>query len=188
LSFNPLSCAIIPGTTFEDGGDPRKAKIGQYSDYEYSDNGNLKTKYSYYINDENNLLLNYANYEYINGRVVKIKLFNPQDRLSHFYTYLYDGTGNVSEEDYYYISEEEEATLQTRTLYEYDDMNNPFIIFAVEGTPGRNTNKNNITRQTTINYYTEGDQSYTVEYSFEYNDLEYPVKADSFEYIYGVDE
>src|SRR4030042_356688 len=119
LSFNPLSCAIIPGTTFEDGDDPRKAKIGQYMEYEYSDNGNLKIK--------------------------------------NFY-------------------------------YENDDKNNPFKIFAVEGTPGSNTNKNNITKQTTINYYAEEEQSYTVEYSYEYNDLGYPVKANSLEYIYGEGE
>ena len=188
MSFDPLSCAIIPGTTFEEGSDPRKAKIGQYIDYEYSDNGNLKTKNSYYINDGNNQLMNYSEYEYENEKVVKIKLFNPQDQLSQYYTYLYDSNGNVSKEEYYYIQDGAEAILQTRILYEYDDKNNPFIIFAVEGTPGINTNRNNITKQTTINYYTEGDQSYTVENSYEYNYLGYPVKANNFEYIYGEGE
>lgn len=188
LSFNPLSCAIIPGTTFEDGDDPRKAKIGQYLEYEYSDNGNLKIKNFYYINDDNRQLMNYAKYEYENDKVVKIKLFNPQDQLTHYYTYVYDSPGNVSKEEYYYIQDGADAKLQTRILYEYDDKNNPFKVFAVEGTPGSNTNKNNITKQTTINYYAEEEQSYTVEYSYEYNDLGYPVKADSLEYIYGEGE
>ena len=188
MSFNPLSCAIIPGTDFEDGGDPRKAKMNQYIDYEYSDNGNLKTKNSYFIIDGNNQLMNHSEYEYENEQVVKIKVFNPQDQLSQYYTYLYDSTGNVSKEEYYYTQEGAEAILQTRILYEYDDMNNPFKIFAVEGTPGISTNSNNITKQTIIDYYTEGDQSHTVENSYEYNDLGYPVKANSYEYIYGEGE
>ena len=179
---------ILFPAVFEEGSDPRKAKISQYIDYEYSDNGNLKSEKSYYIYDGNNQLVNYSEYEYENEKVVKIKLFNPQDQLSQYYTYLYDSNGNVSKEEYYYIQDGAEAILQTRILYEYDDKNNPFIIFAVEGTPGINTNRNNITKQTTINYYTEGDQSYTVENSYEYNYLGYPVKANNFEYIYGEGE
>ena len=187
-SFNPLSCAIIPGTNFEEGDDPRKAKVGEYIEYEYSDNGNLKTKNFYYINDNNRQLMNYAKLEYESDKVVKIKLFNPQDQLTHYYTYLYDSTGNVSEEEYYYIQDGADVKLQSRILYEYDDKNNPFNVFAVEGTPGINTNKNNITKQTTMSYYAEGEQSDTVENSYEYNDLGYPVMANSLEYIYGEEE
>lgn len=188
MSFNPLSCAIIPGTDFEDGGDPRKAKISQYIEYEYSDLGNLKTKYFYFIIDGNHQLMNYSGYDYENGKVVKIKLFNPQDQFSQYYTYLYDSIGNVSEEEYYFMQDDAVAILQTRILYEYDDKNNPFKIFTVEGTPGINTNRNNITKQTTVSYYAEEEQSYTVENSYEYNELGYPVKVNNFEYIYGEGE
>lgn len=42
LSSNPLSCAIIHGTNFEDGGDPRKAPISQYIEIKYSDEGKIE--------------------------------------------------------------------------------------------------------------------------------------------------
>ncbi len=188
LSLNPLSCAIIPGTTFEEGDDPRKAKIGQYIAYEYTDNSNLKIKRFYYINDDHNQLMNYAKYEYENDKVIKINLFNPRDQLRQYYTYLYDGSGNVSEEEYYFIQDGSDARLQTRIVYEYDDKNNPYKVFSVEGTPGINTNKNNIIKQTTINYYAEGEQSDTIENSYEYNDLDYPVRVNNLDYIYGEEE
>ncbi len=187
FTFNPLSCAIIPGTSFEDGDDPRNAKITQFDAFEYSDNGNLKTKKSYYMNDDNELLMNYSTYEYENGKVTKINLYNPQDQLTHYYTYQYDDSGNVTTEEYYYMQDFTDAQLQTRIVYEYDTKNNPFRVFAVEGTPGRNNSKNNITRQTTINYYGGDEQSYIVEYVYEYNALGYPVKANNLDYIYGED-
>lgn len=188
LTFNPLSCAIIPGTPFEDGGDPRKAKIGQYTEFEYSGEGIIKSKNSYFINDDTPQLMNYEEYEFNDDRVAKINVFNPQDQLTHYYTFLYDNNGNVQEEGYYYLQDGSDAILQTRILYEYDDMLNPLKVFAVEGTPGINTNQNNITRQTTINYYNDEEQSYTVENVYEYNDLSYPVKVNNLEYIYGQDE
>ncbi len=188
LSFNPLSCAIIPGATFEDGDDPRKAEIGQYMEFEYSDNGKIKSRKHYYIIDDNQQPMNYNQYEYNSGKVVKINVFNIQNQLTQYYTYLYDDTGNILKEEYYFIQDGADAKLQRRILYEYDNKHNPFIVFAVEGTPGINTNKNNITRQTTINYYGEEEESYTDEYSYEYNDLGYPVMVNNLEYIYGENE
>jgi len=131
--------------------------------------------------------MRYEEFEYNNNEVVKINVFNPQNQLTHYYTYLYDNSGNVLGEDYYYM-DGAEAKLQTRILREYDDKNNPLKVFTVERTPGINTNKNNITNQTTINYYTEEEQSYTVENLYEYNDLGYPVKVNNLEYIYGEGE
>ena len=77
MSFNPLSCAIIPGTNFEDGGDPRNAKIGQYREFEYSKEGILRRKKSFFINDDTPQLMRYEEFEYNNNEVVKINAFNP---------------------------------------------------------------------------------------------------------------
>jgi len=187
LSFNPLSCAIVPGASFTDGDDPRKAKIGRYLEFEYSNEGKLKRRNFYFINDDNPQLTNYEEYEYNNDYIVKINVFNPQDQLTHYSTYSYDSNGNVSEVEFHYM-QDGDAKLQTRVLYEYDDKNNPFKVFAVEGTPGVNTNKNNITKQTTMYYYGEEEQSDTVEYTYEYNDLGYPVKANNVEYTYGEEQ
>ncbi len=185
MTLNALSCAIIPGTAFEDGDDPRKAKIGQYIEFEYSNEGILKSKNSYFMNDDTPQLMQYEEFEYSQNEVVKINVLNPRDQLTHYYTYLYDQIGNVLEEEHYYMQNGDVAKLQTRILYEYDDKSNPHKVFEHEGTPGINTNTNNITRQTSINYYGEEEQSYTIENVYEYNDLGYPVKKNHLEYIYG---
>ena len=99
--------------------------------------------------------MNYEEYEFNDNRVAKINVFNPQNQLTHYYTFLYDNNDNVLEEGYYYMQDGTDAILQTRILYEYDDKLNPLKVFAVEGTPGINTNQNNIIRQTTINYYND---------------------------------
>ncbi len=184
-SLNPLSCAIIPGTDFEAGDDPRKAKVGQITEFDYTEAGTFDTKRYYYMDNDNKVLMNYEEYEYENNKVVKISLYNPQDQLTYYRTYLYNNNGNVSEEKFYYMEDGGTASLQSKTLYLYDDKNNPFKVFAVEGTPGRNTNENNITRQITISYYSGEESSYTVDYTYEYNELGYPVKVNGLEYIYG---
>jgi hypothetical protein len=187
MSLDPFSCLFIPGATFEAGGDPRNAEIGQYREFEYSNEGILTRKNSFFINDNTPQLMRYEEFEYNNNEVVKINVFNPQNQLTHYYTYLYDNNGNVLEEDYYYM-DGTEAKLDTRILYEYDDMNNPLKVFTVEGNPGINSNNNNITNQTTINYYNDEEQSHTAENLYEYNYLGHPVKVNNLEYIYGKEE
>ena len=180
---------IIPGETFDEGEDPRSAPINQIIDYNYLENGNIDIKVSYSAIDDMLFEMYSSEFEYKNDTMIKIKLFNPQGQLTQYYTYLYDEKGNVSQEEYYYFNQDgTEAILQSKTINEYDDMNNPFIVFAVEGTPGINTNMNNITRQIITNYYPGEESSYTVEYTYEYNDLGYPVKANNLEYIYGEGE
>ncbi len=187
-SLNPLSCAIIPGTDFEEGDDPRHAKIGQFIEFEYSGTGNPAKKRSYFNNEDVEQLMTYEIFEYQGDKVVRIDIYNPQDQLTHYYTYQYDSLGNVEQEDYYTMLEGTEAILQSRILSEFDAMHNPFRVFAVEGTPGINTNTNNITRQTTLYYYADEVESYTMENEYEYNDLGYPIRANNLEYIYGEGE
>lgn len=188
LSNNPLSCAIIPGETFDVGDDPRKANVNQYTTYDYLTNGNIHIKIHYSVNDNMLFEMYSSEYEYKNDTVVKIRLFNPQGQMTQYFTFSYDHSGNVSQEESYFIQDESDTLIQTRILYEFDDKINPFRVFAAEGTPGINTNKNNITRKTTIHYYDGEEQLYSVEYNYEYNDLGYPVKANNLEYIYGEEQ
>lgn len=188
LSNNPLSCAIIPGETFEPGDDPRKAKVNQIVIFDYLDNGNINKKIHYSVNDDILYEMYSSELEYTHDKVTKIKLFNPEGQLTQFYTYLYDDNGNVLQEESYFIQDATDTLLQTRKLNEYDDMINPFTVFAVEGTPGIGTNNNNITKETTIYYYDGEEQTYTLENTYEYNDLGYPVKANNLEYIYGEEQ
>jgi hypothetical protein len=187
-SLNPLSCAIIPGTDFEDGDDPRQAEIGQFIEFEYSGTGSLSKKKSYYINDNVDQLVSYEVFQYEGDKIVRIDTYTPQGQLTQYHTYQYDSMGNMQQEEYYLIQEADLAVLQSRTLSEFDTMHNPFMVFAVEGTPGINTNKNNTTRKTFIYYFSGTEESYTQETEYEYNDLGYPISANAIEYIYGEGE
>lgn len=188
LSLNPLSCAIIPGDTFDEGDDPRTASINQCITFDYLVDGNIYIKVNYSVNADMFYEMYSSEYEFTNDKVTKINLFNPQGQLTQFYTYLYDDNGNVLQEENYFVQDGTDTILQTRKLSEYDNKKNPFSIFAVEGTPGISTNKNNITKETTIYYYDEEEQTYTVNYIYDYNDLGYPVKANNLEYIYGEEQ
>ena len=185
MTLNPLSCAIIPGTSLEDGDDPRSAKIGQFIDIEYEDNGKLKSRKSYYYNDDVPVLYTTELFDYENSKIVKRSLYNPTGKLTQYYTYVYDNNGNVTTESYYYNNDDTGPELQSNIVYEYDDKNNPLIVFAVEGIPGQGTNINNIIKRTDISFYSDEPQYYTVENNYDYNELGYPIKVNNIDYMYG---
>jgi len=187
-SLNPLSCAIIPGTGFEDGEDPRKAKPGEFTEYDYNVEGKLAEKHSYIVYDDVPQHLGYEVYRYEGDRVVRKDTYNPQDQLSAYFTYQYDSNGNATEESYFLAQQDGEGVLYYRILAEFDNMHNPLSVFAVEGTPGPHTNANNIVRLTNIDYYGDTPYSHTTEYEYEYNNLGYPVLVNGVAFTYGEGE
>jgi hypothetical protein len=187
-SLNPLSCAIIPGTGFDEGDDPRKAKISQFVKFEYSGSGKLSKTHWYFVNEDVEEYMYSMHFEYDGERVVRVDTYTPQDQLIHYYTYQYDSLGNVDEELYFAMLEGSGAVLQSRTVTEFDTLVNPFRVFAAEGIPGTNTNANNITRTTYFYYYSEIEESYTREFEYEYNSLGYPIMANDVQYMYGEEE
>jgi hypothetical protein len=94
----------------------------------------------------------------------------------------------VKEEDYYAMQEGDVAVLMSRTLSEFDNMHNPFIVFTAEGIPGINTNENNIVRQTILYYYSGTEESNINVYDYDYNELGYPIRSNTLEYVYGEGE
>ncbi|HKJ82315.1 MAG TPA: hypothetical protein VJ954_09845 [Ignavibacteriaceae bacterium] len=108
--------------------------------------------------------------------------------LSGYTVYLYDVNGNIIKETRYNITSEGIAELSTTTEYEYDNMHNPYQSFKRLLTPGIYTNPNNITKETyTLNFDVGPsiDKVQITEYSYEYNDLGYPVKVNGgTEYVY----
>lgn len=187
-SINPLSCAIIPGTTFTDGDDPRKAPVGRYVEFEYTSDNKIKRRLNYHILDGSAELLNYEEFEYENNRVKRISFFNIKNELTYYRIFEYDNNENVLSVENYYYSDVSNVTLESRQVYEYDNKHNPFQVFKVEGTPGRNTNNNNITKET-YSYYYENEETLNItNFQYEYNELEYPILVNNVEYIYGKDE
>lgn len=134
------------------------------------------------------MLASVEKFEYENDNIVKSKIYNPQDQMIQYRTFIYNENGNVSKEEYFICYGDDNAPLQARTEYEYDNKINPFKVFAVEGSPGIYSNTNNIIMQKTINYYEGEEQVNTMVNSFEYNNLGYPVKCNNVKYIYGVDK
>jgi hypothetical protein len=183
ISFNPLSCVMIPGMSEEE--DPRKAKISNYTEFEYNTSGKLSKKLYYIINTDTPELTSYELFEYDSTNIIKISLYNPENQLSLYQTFKYDEVGNVIRVEFYILENYENVLLQNYSIYEFDNQKNPFTIFSNEGIPGVFTNKNNITKTTTINYYSGVENSNSNVYSYEYNDAGYPVKVNNEDYLYG---
>lgn len=180
-SFSPFSCVMIPGQSLES--DPRKASISQFSEFEYDDVLRLTKKSDYFINNGNLQLTSYQTYDYENNHIIKSSTFNPQGLLTQYHDYGYDNSGNIIRDDQY--SNNTVLKLLNTMIYEFDDKNNPYQVFACEGNPGIYTNKNNIIKETSISYNGTAESRSTRISVYEYNNLDYPVKINDLDCIYG---
>jgi hypothetical protein len=181
FSFNPLSCVAIPGASLES--DPRKASISQYSEFEYDNALRLKKKSNYSINNGAPRLNYYLTYDYLNDKIVKLNFYNPQGQLTQYNNYTYDENGNIIKDDLYISGTV--FKLISSTISEFDNKNNPYRVFASEGDPGKSTNTNNIIKETYVSYSGTAESSSTTMHTYEYNSLDYPVKIDNLDCIYG---
>lgn len=181
FSFNAFSCVMIPGQSLES--DPRKAGISQYSEFDYNTDLRLIKKSTYFINNGNSELNYYHTYDYLNDKIIKLNMFNPQGLLIQYDSYVYDDNGNIIRDDQY--SNNSGIKLIYSGIYEFDNKNNPYQVFACEGEPGIYTNKNNITKETSVYYNGTAESGYTTIHTYEYNSLNYPVRIDELEYVYG---
>jgi hypothetical protein len=180
-SFSPFSCVMIPGQSLES--DPRKASVSQYSIFEYNESLKLTKKSNYIIDSGHQQLNSYQTYEYENGEIVKLSTFNAQGVLTMYHDYLYDEEGNITRDDVY--SNNSGLKLVNTVICEFDDKNNPFRVFACEGTPGKYTNRNNIIKETTVSYNGTAESRYTRLYQYDYNNFDYPVKINEMDCMYG---
>lgn len=162
-----------------------------------------------WVNPENSEMDSYFNFEYHpTGRLKKRTItrvasgelsidtfiYNAEERIerrtsfqnnqeSVYDDYFYDNTGNLIKEQRFFILENGTPELQTTTEYEFDEKHNPYLAFRGLMIPGRNTNPNNIIKET-YTIHSEMDVQ-VVEYSYEYNTLGYPVKInDGTNYVY----
>ncbi len=145
--------------------------------YEYPKTGQLIERYV----DRANGTLDYTKYELNEKGLVSKNVFYNESKPSGYVDYLYDDRGNLIHEKKYFISADGKTRLSNETEYEFDNQKNPYFPFNKLIFPGRNTNRNNITKQT---YTVYGETTSVVEWqnltthTYEYNDLGYPVKVD----------
>jgi hypothetical protein len=181
-SFNAFSCAMIPGQSLES--DPRKAKISEYSEFEYDNGQRLTKKSTYFINNGNPQLNYYQTYDWQNGRIVKVNMFSSQGNLTQYHSYAYDDNGNVLRDDLYNIVNSV-SKLSSTIICEFDNKINPYQVFTAEGIPGKSSNKNNIISETSVYYNGTAESRTTNLNAYEYNSMDYPVRINKMDCIYG---
>jgi hypothetical protein len=155
ISPDSFSSSIISGSTHEFV-DPDKTGISMYHLYEYDSKGRLSNQLNYIPKDGDDEFRSRRTFEYNNNNLIsKALLYNSDNKVTQFRTYLYDSKGNVIEEDYYtylFITSGHGPKHLSKTTFEYDSFFNPYKIFERGGNPGINTNLNNITKTKKINY------------------------------------
>jgi hypothetical protein len=151
---------------------------------EYNSNGQLIRKS--YIRPSVHTT-EFVEFQYENDRIVRATGYYNNSK-SGYTDYKYDEKGNITEQTKYILSSAGIAELSTTTLYEYDNMHNPYQSFQRLTTLGVFTNPNNITKETyTLNFDVDPsiEKVQITEYSYKYNDKGYPIMVNGVtEYVY----
>jgi hypothetical protein len=152
---------IIKETTFT-----TSPGIPQYSylSYEYNEQSLLSKTLAYLkMGDDNYELRSTTKYEYDSDRrLIKSRLFNPDNVERKYTELLYDDGGNVIETNFY-----QDGKLSFNKKYEYDRMSNP-LRQNTAGTSVYTISKNNVIKRT------QNDNDIR-EYKYEYNSDGYPI-------------
>jgi hypothetical protein len=184
--------STMPSSISHEFVDPAKTGISMYTVFEYNDNGNLSRQLNYVPSKGQDELRSIRTFEYdSNYRISKVLLQDGNEVVTQFSTFLYDNKGNVTEENSYsclFIPAGTDPTHLSKVTFEYDAYLNPYSVFKQSGSPGINSNPNNIIKFKTYNLvHTPGiDDFYESETAYEYNwQTGYPVRViNGEEFIY----
>ena len=177
--FSSSSVMLDSALNRKDWVNPQNTERSRTISYEYNSNGQL-IKTTGGIDD--------VSFEYNNeGRIIRQTFFHNNVQAG-YHDFEYDERGNLLKRKHYWLLDSRGPELQSTTEYEYDDQTNPFYYFKDTHIPGRNTNPNNIVKET-YTLHIEVDPSIkkvqTTEYKYQYHPLGYPVKVNkTIEYIY----
>lgn len=158
--------------------NPKNVPKSVTNTYSYSKTGQFIERYI----DRANGTQDYGKYELNTKGLVSKNIFYYEDKIAGYVDYLYDEQGNLILEKHYFISADGKTKLSNETEYEFDNQKNPYFPFSQLIWPGRNTNRNNITK---ASYTLYGETTSVIEWlditthTYEYNDSDYPVKVDS---------
>lgn len=161
--------------------DPKKIQISAFIEYEYDSIGKLTRKLDYIYNVNDFYPYTISTFEYNNeGLILKESIQFGENEVSKTNIYSYDSKGNVIEKEVLL------GQLHTIETYEYDTYNNPYTIFKQTGSPGINTNINNIVKIKIFDYTPFSVIESLKQISYEYNEAtRYPTKLiNRVEYIY----
>lgn len=145
--------------------------------YSYPKTGQFIERYV----DRVNGTQSYAKYELNEKGLLSKHIFYDDDKPSGYIDYLYDEQGNLTHRRHYFTSADGKSNLRNETEYEFDNKRNPYFPFKKLLNPGRETNLNNITKET---YTLYGEIPKGIErvqittHTYEYNASGYPIKVD----------
>jgi YD repeat-containing protein len=157
------------------------------------DNTNKSSTISYLYDGDNRLVrstngLSHSVYDYDDHQRILRQTFFYNERQSGYIDYFCDQGGNVIKKQHYFVFESGESELQSTTVYEFDEMHNPYRAFKHAIPPGVYTNVNNITKETiTLHFEVDEtvDRIQVIDNSYTYNAAGYPIsKNDAVAYIY----
>lgn len=181
-SASPFSCAMIDGPSRE-GDDPRKAPVSRIFNFEYSGGKLSKKSFVYIVNGTPNVI-SYDSYLYESDKIKQISTYNPDGKLMNYKNYTVNDDGNLTREEYWLVKQDGSSSMLSAIEYQFDNKNNPYRVFAGEGIPGVNTNRNNVITATYI-YYNQGSGSRSsTPTKYQYNKYDYPVSTDYFNFLY----
>jgi hypothetical protein len=153
--------------------------------YEYNNNGQLINTIFSLPSISNS---EYSEFSYdANGRISRQTIFWDNKVLGYI-DYLYDGSDNLIKETLYSVTSAGVPELSTTTQYEFDNHHNPFKSFYRLMTPGINTNRNNIIKETLTIHFKAGEGTDKVQItsnSYTYDTKGYPIRKNgTVEYLY----
>jgi hypothetical protein len=108
--------------------------------------------------------------------------------VSGYIDFIYDDNGNLVKRLHYWIPSNGAPELQSTIEYEFDNHTNPYQSLKSLMLPGKNTNPNNIVKETyTIHgeIYFWFEKVQVTENTYKYNSQGFPVSKNGIEnYIY----
>ena len=167
------------------------SEVDHYSLYIYDEAGRLSMIKHYF--NETGKEFEYRSMqtvEYKGENITKVNLHEPSGKITQYHVYTYDINGNVTNDKYYTNIFSPENTLNSETVYKYDNYKNPYRIFSMLGSPGLWSNANNIIETNTTRYEDiSGIDKYSIsKNTYQYNENGNPVKVNEngnvFEYNY----
>ena len=153
--------------------------IDSYSLYHYDKASRLSETEHYF--KETGAKFEYRSmttFEYKGAYIVRENLHDPKGQITQYHVYTYDKNGNVSNNKHYSNLFGSKDELRSETIFKYDNYKNPYRIFNISGSPGFNTNVNNIIETNTIRYedIPGVDKQTSSKTFYEYNKNGYPIK------------
>jgi len=169
----------------------KNSETDSYSLYTYDATGRLSMIKNYF--NETGKDFEYRSmqtFEYNGENISKVNLHEPGGKITQYHVYDYDKNGNVTIDKYFTNIFNPENTLQSETVYKYDNYKNPYRIFSMLGSPGLWSNANNIIETNTTRFEDiPGIDKYSHSTTtYRYNNEGYPIKEitgnGEFDYCY----